>query len=310
MTQHIDFKVEKEAFFSEITDRQAYLVRGAVSPTLVSWANVNQALHAVTPTSPDVKVHRNGILPESEYLEDHSVVGVHKKRINRDALYGLLREGATLVLNRFDERFATLRELCAEVTEFTNAETLANGYVTFSTVGGFGMHWDTHDVLAIQLIGRKRWKVYEPTFSHPLLEQKSMHQRDEIPDTPTLDVVLEAGDMIYVPRGWWHNAIPIGETFHVAIGVHGPTMLDYISWLSQRVLRSKAAFRQSVRPGLEKSEEVKQVAQMMQEAMADPDLYALFLQDIGAHIRFNGPVEGFRIDTCGRPRVESPLDTV
>ena len=310
MNRHIDFKIGKEAFFSEVSDRQAHIVRGAVSRALVNWEDVNQALHAVTPTSPEVKLHRNGILPESEYLEDHSIVGVHKRRINREALYGLLRAGATLVLNRFDERFATLRELCAEVADFTNAETLANGYATFSTTGGFGMHWDTHDVMAVQLIGRKRWKVYQPTFQHPLPEQKSMQHHEGMPDTPVLDIVLEAGDMIYVPRGWWHNAIPIGETFHIAIGIHGPTMLDYINWLNQRVLRTRTEFRQSARPGLNRLEEIGQIARMMQEAVADPKLYALFLRDIDAHIRSNGPVDGFRIDTRGRPKVESVVGTI
>ena len=65
---------------------------------------------------------------------------------------------------------------------------------------------------------------------------------------PVFDEFLEAGDVLYVPRGWWHEGLPIGEeTCHVAIGTHGPTLADYAVWCCQRYLRDYFVCRKSAR---------------------------------------------------------------
>ena len=34
------------------------------------------------------------------------------------------------------------------------------------------------------------------------------------PTTVDMEVILEAGDILYMPRGWWHNPMPMNcETF-------------------------------------------------------------------------------------------------
>ena len=74
--------------------------------------------------------------------------------------------------------------------------------------------------------GRKRWLVYDPVWELPL-----KHQRYEeamgAPGETVLDVVLEAGDTLYLPRGWMHEALTSDEdSLHLTVGVNvarGPT---------------------------------------------------------------------------------------
>lgn len=310
MSNIIEFMMGQEEFMMNYSDQRPCLVRAAVKKDFVNWLDVNKAIHAMPPTQPNLKVHLKGVIPESEYVEDHFIVGHPKRRINRDAFYGLLQQGATLVLNRFDERFSQLRELCSEVAAFTNSETLANGYVNFSNVGGFGLHWDTHDVMAVQLLGKKRWLVYEPKFPCPLAGQKSAEFKHLQPTEPVLDIVLESGDLLYVPRGWWHNAIPIGETFHVAIGVHGTTMMDYVKWLSARVLINLIAFRRSARTGLERSAEKDEAAELLYAAMRDPKNFEIFYRENEKMMRFNANFQNLEIESFGRPLTEQATECI
>jgi ribosomal protein L16 Arg81 hydroxylase len=141
-----------------------------------------------------------------------------------------------------------VRQLCNTVARFAGATAVANGYISFGDQETFGNHWDTHDVFAVQLIGRKRWLVYEPTYLLPMLGQTSLHHKHECPAVPVIDEILEAGDILYIPRGWWHTAVPLREeTFHVAIGTHPHTMQDYISWVMKNRLPQHLSYRQSLR---------------------------------------------------------------
>lgn len=124
--------------------------------------------------------------------------------------------------------------LARQIACFTGRKTVSSLYAAFGTLESFRAHWDTRDVFAIQLIGRKRWIVYEPSFDSPL----HMHQSKDVeheypcPKTPYLDFILEAGDIFYLPRGWWHNPMPLGEeTLHLAVGTFPAYAIDYIKWV-------------------------------------------------------------------------------
>ena len=68
------------------------------------------------------------------------------------------------------------------------------------------VHHDTHEVISLQVAGEKRWLVYEPVLELPL---KNQRYRSELgaPGEPVLDVTLRAGDTMYLPRGWLHQAL-------------------------------------------------------------------------------------------------------
>ena len=67
--------------------------------------------------------------------------------------------------------------------------------------------------------GAQTLEVFAPTFPLPLPHQKSKELQHECPLEPVFDGVLEAGDVLYLPRGWWHEAIPLQneETFFISL---------------------------------------------------------------------------------------------
>ena len=79
---------------------------------------------------------------------------------------------------------------------------------------GFAPHYDDIEAFCLQLEGRKRWKVYEPQAQVlPRASSEDYTEQDLRGVEPVLDVVLESGDLLYMPRGWIHQActLPTAE---------------------------------------------------------------------------------------------------
>ncbi|HFX6253253.1 TPA: cupin domain-containing protein, partial [Acinetobacter baumannii] len=80
---------------------------------------------------------------------------------------------------------------------------------------------------------RKRWILRKPNFEFPLYMQQTKSFPDiKEPEEIYMDVILEAGDILYIPRGWWHDPLPLNEeTFHLAVATFAPTGFEYMRWL-------------------------------------------------------------------------------
>lgn len=154
-----------------------------------------------------------------------------------------MKSGASLALNKIDNCPQTDR-IRRQIAHFTNSQTIVSGYAAFGSEPSFGNHWDTHDVFAVQLIGKKRWKIYSPTEPNPLYRNSSVGKEDQCQSEPMMDIMLEPGDIFYLPRGWWHEVTASGEeTFHLAIGTYPPYVTDYLNWLVTDVSANSETFR-------------------------------------------------------------------
>lgn len=69
---------------------------------------------------------------------------------------------------------------------------------------------------------------------------KDMPEYDPNLDDVYMDIVLEAGDILYLPRGWWHDPVPVGEeTVHLAVGVFPAYVNNYLTWIAQNMVEKK-----------------------------------------------------------------------
>jgi hypothetical protein len=124
----------------------------------------------------------------------------------------------------------------------------ANAYSTPASSRGFGVHHDTHDVLVLQVAGRKRWRLYEPLLELPLKTQRWSAQLGD-PGEPVDDVTLDAGDTLYLPRGWSHEAVAAdADSLHITVGLHPHTRIDALrDALSE--CADDVEFRRALEPG-------------------------------------------------------------
>uniref|UniRef100_A0A8C7X888 Bifunctional lysine-specific demethylase and histidyl-hydroxylase n=1 Tax=Oryzias sinensis TaxID=183150 RepID=A0A8C7X888_9TELE len=82
----------------------------------------------------------------------------------------------------------------------------ANVYLTPPGTQGFAPHYDDIEAFVVQLEGKKHWRVYTN------FDQSDIGK-------PILDVVLEAGDLLYFPRGFIHQGkcLPDAHSLHITI---------------------------------------------------------------------------------------------
>lgn len=243
----LNFSIDKEEFLTRFYEKDLYLERRAFEPDF-NWQHINEVLHAMQPMSSYTRLHDGTkVVPQSEYTETHLHVGLHSHRFIQQALYQNLSTGSTLIIDRMEIFSARIKQYCDFLSRFTDQPVVANGYIAFGERESFGNHWDTHDVFAIQLIGRKRWKIYAPTYLLPMPDQTSQTHKQDCPSEPILDTYLNAGDILYIPRGWWHTAIPCNEeTFHIAAGLHPARLAHYATWICQSLLSEHLCARQSL----------------------------------------------------------------
>lgn len=214
---------------------------------LLPWQELNEILRRHRLDFPRLRLMRDGQrVPISSYIR-HATNARTKNSIPRLLPAGLtrhLREGATLVLDAVDELYRPVEEL-AEGLEFIFHEHVqVNMYAGWQSSRGFDLHWDDHDVFILQLTGRKLWRIYGETRKHPVTGDTA--EKPLKADDPLWEAMLEDGDLLYIPRGWWHVALPQAEpTLHLTVGIHNRTGLDLLRSVIDK-LREQALLRQDL----------------------------------------------------------------
>ncbi|WP_313919642.1 cupin domain-containing protein [Tahibacter sp.] len=93
--------------------------------------------------------------------------------------------------------------------------------------GGVGAHVDQYDVFLVQGLGRRRWRISDdaraPKTFRPELELKILAEF-----TPTHDWVLEPGDMLYLPPGFAHDGVAVGDCMTFSVGMRAPALAEML----------------------------------------------------------------------------------
>ncbi|MFJ2466764.1 JmjC domain-containing protein [Pseudomonas sp. NPDC087615] len=276
----IDFKISAESFKKEYQERLPFVMKGAVSTTNLAWSDINDVIARCDPQSENFRVSfPSGNIAKEKYVRTYFHVGDILKRLDKPALYSYLREGGTLVANHiYDEPI--FNDYAKDIAQFTGRQTVTSAYIAFGETDSYRAHWDSRDVFAVQLKGRKRWVVYPPTFEAPLYmhQSKYLEHKHPCPETPYLDFILEEGDVFYIPRGWWHNVTPLGEpTVHLAIGTFPPFAVDYVRWIF-RQLPDFLHARRALENHDQDKDSIKALSEQIAQLMNDPVCYQAFME--------------------------------
>ena len=156
--------------------------------------------------------HGSAGVPEDEFA-------LPDGRVDLPRMLARFDQGASLVISQFHETHPPLAHFCRGLERLFLHAVQSNIYLTPPAAQGFRTHFDTHDVLVLQVEGRKRWRVWDgERIERPTRRTPWPGNMPPIGE-PHL-VMLEPGDSLFIPRGVMHDAATdAGErSLHATIG--------------------------------------------------------------------------------------------
>ncbi|WP_017583217.1 cupin domain-containing protein [Nocardiopsis valliformis] len=204
---------------------------------LLTWSDLNRILASQRLNPPRMRLSAGESIDTSRYTQ--------RRRYRRmpdweapvpNLFHEQLREGATLVLDAIDEMHPPIGKVIADLESWLRTGIQVNAYASWTPKEGFGVHWDDHDVLVLQVAGRKRWRLYGTTRTAPL--HTDVEFTEDPPTEPVDEFVMAPGDILHVPRGCWHAvAASEGEpSLHLTCGLVTNTGTDFLTWLTSRMV--------------------------------------------------------------------------
>lgn len=209
--------------------------------SLFDWASLDRLLASPAELPPGIRVIAN----QMNYL-------FKKEPVNRVQILERLRQGAALVLENVDTLDAELGRWADALSQQLALRIAVNLYFSSPGFQAYPLHYDTHDFFILQIAGSKRWQIYAPTVSEASFQPGSEAARQEavpLPDlehSPLIELLLQPGDVLYLPRGYWHQALAEGErSLHLTVGLHRPNGAELLLWLADS-LKHDPRFRRSL----------------------------------------------------------------
>ncbi|MCP2343178.1 cupin domain-containing protein [Actinomadura rupiterrae] len=185
-----------------------------------------------------------------------------------ELIYQRFREGSTIVANAINERHEGLMRLCRSLDNDENFNPQLNIYLTPPESRGFRPHYDTHDVMIVQVHGSKRWNLYGAAAELPLRNQ-TWRTPEEGPGDPTHEFTLESGDLLYLPRGTVHAGTSTHEaSMHVTIGIHPVLWADVFKKAIRSVVENDIAFRRALPIGFTHDGDARAAAEGLAKQLA------------------------------------------
>lgn len=147
------------------------------------------------------------------------------------AFHDVLAQGASIIVRQIQHDVPQIQWLATSIERQLGLTVGVNAYCSFSRGGAFKPHWDRHDVLVIQVHGKKSWHIWDAQFKSPV--ERSHHARHDITSAPSEELVLAPGDVLYIPRGEPHAAaVSGGASVHLSLGFDSLNGVDVLQQLN------------------------------------------------------------------------------
>lgn len=251
--------VTPEAFFAEYYGRKPLHVRGAAGKLsdVMGWRDLTILLNQTSlwnARTLELVLDRRKLEPREYCRPGLDLEGREAMNADIELVGRWLRRGASMVLNDIDALTPSLKQVAGLLEEALGGKAQANLYCSWQAHQAFDSHFDTHDVFALHIEGEKTWRIYtrhfEDPVAHPAFKGLGKPFHDAHKGPLTREVALRPGDLLYIPRGWYHDALASSTAaVHVAFGVTTVIGLDLLRLLFERAVQDPLFRRTVPRPG-------------------------------------------------------------
>jgi len=232
----VDMVGDEAVFAAEHFGRAPLLRRAALAEPqqLFSISDADKLLRNDSLRLPYLSLRKDGqtILPEAFARQIDVQGSTVVDAVDPELVYKLFHSGATVVWNCLNHYHHDMRQLAAAVGRVFATEGDAVAFLTGLGRSNTPIHHDEVDVYVIQVEGARRWRVWPRRGSG----RKYRYEVESLGD-PLLDVVLNPGDVLYVPNNTPH-AVDSEEqvSLHVSVTVRPRRWDDLLRSTVDRLL--------------------------------------------------------------------------
>lgn len=206
---------------------------------ILTWPDFNRLLgQGSLWTSAHLRLMRNYVaVPPDQYCHPVATPQGEVLRPWPQKVEVFLSAGASLIANDVLSIHEPLMRIGETLSRTFAASIGANIYCSFRGVQAFGTHFDNHDVIVIQTGGTKVWNLYESRADSPVEnfpdDDATRRWFEQTRGALMQQVTMQPGDVLYLPRGWYHDALATdGPSLHVTFAItplHGRTLLALLN---------------------------------------------------------------------------------
>ncbi|NKB49320.1 MAG: hypothetical protein GKS02_08135 [Alphaproteobacteria bacterium] len=229
-------------FFADYHD-QKFLHIPAPDPNkfadVMSWDILTNMLNMTSiwsPTSLQVFLDTKAIPAEQYCREATDRNNQPSLQPDAEKVKSWLRRGASLVANDVDTLWSGTAAAANALEIRFGGRSQSNLYCSWNQHQAFDTHFDTHEVFALHVAGEKVWRIYEGRLERPIANDvfKGLDQayHDEHRGAVAAEVTMRPGDMLYIPRGQYHDALASSDgTIHITYGLTHVIGFDVLTLL-------------------------------------------------------------------------------
>ncbi|WP_445496550.1 JmjC domain-containing protein [Photorhabdus sp. SF281] len=164
---------------------------------------------------------------------------------------------ATLKIEQLERRQQEISAICCKLETFFGGTTFVKVFWTPANKKGLKVHFDPVSAFIIQLEGEKKWFLWDKLEHNPT-QQMSKVLDEETIGSPREELLLKAGDVLYIPAGMPHRAeCTDTSSLHITIGLSVCKVFDLLHFAVEQLSHKNAIFRHSITPDLPNCEFIK-----------------------------------------------------
>jgi len=147
----------------------------------------------------------------------------------------LARQGASIVASEIEDFSPALRALANDAERHFGCPTIVGIVATFGPGYALQPHWDPEDIVCVQVAGWKTWKILGKPCEGRVGE-KLPGSGKYAPTEITRKFTMEPGDLMMIPRGYWHCCESDVDNLQLGLIVRRRMGADFIQDLAKKVL--------------------------------------------------------------------------
>lgn len=190
-----------------------------------------------------------------------------------------LRGGTTIYVG-IEAAVPSVKSFCRALFSDFQCQMSVNAYFSAGRdASAFDAHFDPQDVFVLQLDGEKEWRLWERERVPNPISGFPDHTTVPSPELPADHTVLmEAGDLLYLPRGTWHwpRSLDDKPSLHLTLTVVMPKPVDIMQWLihlmtEEDEFRAALPFSRHQKRPADLAESLDKAIAFLSQKLASPD---------------------------------------